>query len=88
MVLATRNKNGTRNTHTFVQAGYRRGRANPCLFHSESGGVSLMVHGDDFAAVGPEWALQTLRQTLSGKHQVNTELLGQDDDGTSRKYAC
>ena len=38
--------------------------------------VALMVHGDDFAAVGPDGALQKLKAVLSGRYKDKTELLG------------
>ena len=37
---------------TLVKAGYTRGVANPCLFHNKKTSVCVMVHGDDFLAVG------------------------------------
>ena len=39
---------------TLRAAGYVQGRATPCLFQHAELGVSIMVHGDDFVAVGPE----------------------------------
>lgn len=60
-------------------AGFVRGRANPCLFRNDADDVSLLVHGDDFCAVGPPRSLEKVRQTLSVNYKVNTELLGSDD---------
>ena len=37
---------------TLMKAGYDRGKANPCLFYSPTDDCSVMVHGDDFVAVG------------------------------------
>ena len=44
---------------TLEKSGYKRGIANPCLFHSAAEGVSLMVHGDDFVGVGLAERLRT-----------------------------
>ena len=37
-----------------VKAGFRRGISNPCLFWHSKTKVTIMVHGDDFLAVGEE----------------------------------
>ena len=37
---------------TLQKAGYKRGKANPCLFFSERDDCSVMVHGDDFVVGG------------------------------------
>ena len=37
---------------TLRVAGFKQGVANPCLFHHTGKSVTMMVHGDDFAAVG------------------------------------
>ena len=39
-------------TETLLQDGYVRGQAHTCLFHNPSTNVAVMVHGDDFVAVG------------------------------------
>ena len=49
---------------TLQKAGYKRGVANPCLFYSEADDCSVMVHGDDFVAVGLVKATDRLRKTL------------------------
>ena len=36
----------------------------------------MMLHGDDVAAVGPEGALEKLKDVLAGKYKVKTEVLG------------
>ena len=62
---------------TLRLAGYKQGKANPCLFHHEELGVSIMVHGDDFVAVGPEKNLSDTRKTLEEKYKLKVEWLGQ-----------
>ena len=39
---------------TFKQAGFTQGASNTCLFHNKKLEVSVMVHGDDFVAIGTE----------------------------------
>ena len=61
---------------TLRAAGYVQGRANPCLFSHGELGVSVMVHGDDFIAVGPDKNLQSTVKTLEDKYRLKTEKLG------------
>ena len=49
---------------TLLVGGYVQGRANRCLFYNKALGVSVMVHGDDFIAVGPHQHLQETKKTL------------------------
>ena len=39
---------------TLIDAGYIQGKSCPCLFWHPQKQVTIMVHGDDFAAVGLE----------------------------------
>ena len=55
---------------TLRAAGYVQGRSNPCLFHHAELGVSILVHGDDFVAVGPEKHLESTRRTLEDKYKL------------------
>ena len=41
-------------TQKLVAAGFSRGIASPCLFYNSKTEVSVIVHGDDFLAVGPK----------------------------------
>ena len=61
---------------TLRAAGYVQGKANPCLFFHKGKGVSVMVHGDDFIAVGPGQRLGHLKETLENKYKIKTEQLG------------
>ena len=56
---------------------------NPCLFHNKALGVSVMVHGDDFVAVGPRQHLAETRKTLEDKYKLKVELLGKGDGETN-----
>ena len=67
---------------TLVKAGYQRGRANPCLFYSPTEDCSIMVHGDDFVAVGDERSTKKLQTSLETACKVKCEVLG---DGADEK---
>ena len=63
------------------KAGYRRGVANPCLFWHRKKKVTIMVHGDDFVAVGEEEGLQEARRVLEDAYNTKVETLGDGDGG-------
>ena len=46
---------------TLRRAGSRQGKSNPCLFWNEKLDVAIMVHGDDFVAIGSSANLKTLK---------------------------
>ena len=48
------------NCDTLQAVGYVQGKANPCLFYHAELNVSVMVHGDDFVAVGPDQHLDNI----------------------------
>ena len=52
---------------TLRAAGYVQGKHNPCLFFHKVKQVAIMVHGDDFVAVGSDVQLAGLRKTLEDK---------------------
>ncbi len=45
--------------------------------------VSVMVHGDDFVAVGPDEHLDNIKSTLSDKYTIQIEQLGHGDGKSS-----
>ena len=61
---------------TLVKDGYVQGKANPCLFWHPKRDISVMVHGDDFVAVGTESDLRSTRATLENKYKIKVETLG------------
>ena len=56
---------------------------NPCLFMNHKLDVSIMVHGDDFIAVGPEQNLKATRTILENKYKIKVEVLGDKNGQTS-----
>ncbi len=63
-------------TETLIRDGFVQGKANPCLFHNPRTDVSVMVHGDDFVAVGYEKTLKEARSALENKYKIKVETLG------------
>ena len=55
---------------TLQAAWLVQGKANPCLFYHAELNVSVMVHGDDFVAVGPDQHLDDIKATLSDKYKI------------------
>ena len=66
-----------------MAAGYVRGVANPCLFRHKGDNMSVMVHGDDFVAVGPKDATAKLQKTLESAYNIKRETMG-DGEGEVR----
>jgi len=63
---------------TLKAAGFKQGVASPCLFRHEENGVVVMVHGDDFVAVGEEEHLKATKKALEDKYKIKAETLGSD----------
>ena len=57
-------------------AGYGQDKADPFLFYHAELNVPVMVHGDDFVAVGPDQHLGNIKATLSDKYKIKSEQLG------------
>lgn len=69
-------------TETLKKDGYVQGHASSCLFRHPVTGAQVMVHGDDFVAVGSEKILAETRKTLESKYKLKVETLGGGDDCT------
>ena len=55
---------------TLRAAVYEQGRSNPCLFYNSKLDVAMMVHGDDFVAVGPDQQLTDLSRTFGETYRI------------------
>ena len=67
-------------TETLAKDGYKQGRANPCFFWHPSTKGAVMVHGDDFVAVGSDESLKSTRRTLEEKYKIKVQVLGPDEE--------
>ena len=63
---------------TLKKAGFVQGKTSPCLFFHEGMDVAIMVHGDDFVAVGDPAHLAATEAALREKYKLKTETLGSD----------
>ena len=61
---------------TLKKAGFVQGKSSPCLFFNRSLDVTIMVHGDDFVAIGNPKHLQATEDALRSKYKIKTETLG------------
>ena len=64
---------------TLKQAGFVQGKHSACLFYHEAKEVAVMVHGDDFVAVGDPKHLAETEAILAKKYKIKVERLGPDD---------
>ena len=67
-----------------VQWGFRKGQASPCIFYSEELNVRVLVHGDDFVAVGSRANLDILQKKLESVYESKTQRIGWEK-GRSRE---
>ena len=67
-----------------MNLGFSRGRASPCVFMHKERHVRLVVHGDDFTALGREKDLDWLKEAMSAKYAVERHRSG-PDGSTSTK---
>ena len=65
-------------TATLLASGYVQGWHSPCLFRHLTTGISAMVHGDDFIAVGNAESLVAMRKTLD-KYRLTVKVLGRGE---------
>ena len=63
---------------TLKDAGYRQGTTNPCLFRNDEKDVTIIVHGDDFVAIGSAEHLVETEEALKEKYKIKVEKLGSD----------
>ena len=67
-------------TKTLVKDGYKQGRANLCLFWHPSKKADVMVHGDDFVALGSDESLKSTMRSLEEKYKIKVQVLGPDEE--------
>ncbi len=59
-------------TETLVGMGYRKGKANPCVFYHNKRNLQTLIHGDDFFSSGPRAELQWLDDKLNESFELKT----------------
>ena len=57
-------------TQVLEEAGFTTGSANPCVFHHKVRDISLVVHGDDFTAVGNDKDLDWYESKLKESFEI------------------
>ena len=65
-------------TSTLKNIGFRRGVGNPCLYYNERTKLSILVHGDDFVAVGDSAGIYKLQKDLANVYKSKSEVVGMD----------
>ena len=53
-----------------------QGKASPCVFHHQEGGIRTYVHGDDYVSTAKPDQLQWMKTQLEKKYIVKTQTLG------------
>ena len=71
----------THYTETLQKAGFRRGLSNASVFYQEAWDVRVMVHGDDFLALGDAQHLEKLSQVLKDAYELKCLGILGDEDG-------
>ena len=65
----------------YQKAGFRRGLSNASVFYQEACDVRVMVHGDDFLALGDAQHLEKLSQVLKDAYELKCLGILGDEDG-------
>ena len=58
--------------------GYVQSQYNASLFYNPQTGVQVLVHGDDFVAVGEREYIKKLQSQLAGRFTVKCKIVGPD----------
>ena len=58
-------------SQALLDLGFRRGLASPCCFYNNKLQVSVVIHGDDFTAIGPREGLDAYEQGLAKVVELN-----------------
>ena len=67
-------------TEVLVKAGFVRGRNSPVCFYHKARDISVVVHGDDFTALGEDAALDWFEELLASVFEIKIRgRLGGDD---------
>ena len=72
-------------TQLLVKAGYIRGKSNGSVFYHPTLEVRVLVHGDDFMALGDADALKEVDALLRSAYELKWLGTIGDEEGDSRK---
>ena len=61
-------------TRTLEKAGYKSGKASPCVFHCKLTGGRIVVHGDDFTILADQQVIRRVQQVLEEKLNLRSSL--------------
>ena len=64
--------------------GFKQGVASPCCFHHRDLGISVVVHGDDFTALGTDTSLDYLEAGMKKHFEVKLNGRVGHGDGDSK----
>ena len=56
--------------------GYQTSKYNPSLFHHERDGIKVLVHGDDFVAVGERSKILLFKEQLAKRFTIKSKVVG------------
>ena len=59
-----------------LDAGFKQGKASPCIFYHPEKRIRTYVHGDDYVSSRRPEALKWMQKKLEEKDQVKTQCLG------------
>ncbi len=62
------------------QLGFTSGIYNPCTFGHAERELNVLVHGDDFVAVGPRTQVLWFKKKLKMKFEIKANILGTSQD--------
>ena len=66
---------------TYLQEiGFQRGGASPCHFYDPKTQVRILVHGDDFVAVGPEADVDQWTRKMAAQYPCVSHKIGPNDE--------
>ena len=60
-------------TQCLVNLGFQQGKSSPCSFWHPQWRVSVVVHGDDFTALGTDEALERYEQGLAAQFECKAK---------------
>ena len=67
-------------TRTMLNGGFTRGQSSTCHFWNADWDVRVLVHGDDFVAVGPRAGLKKCRELMENTYECKVQETGTEKD--------